>query len=342
MPTVTAMRSLLLLGLLAAVRLAAGPVDEMTQAANSFLAALTEEQRAVAAFEFGADERENWHFIPKERKGVTVGSLKPAQQNLAFALLSTGLSPRGFNKAATIMSLEQILQEIEGPNRRFPRDPQLYHISIFGKPDAKGTWGWRYEGHHMSFNFTVVDGKFAAGTPTFLGTNPAEVRTGPRKGLRVLAAEEDLARSLMESLSPDQRKTAVILAAAPDDILTVASRRAEIGEPKGIAYSELSPEQRNTLDAIVYEYVGRLRGELAADDMLKIRKAGRDTIRFGWAGSLERGKAHYYRVHGPTFLLEYDNTQNDANHVHAVWRDFTNDFGRDLLGEHLKKDHSGK
>jgi hypothetical protein len=336
------MRFPLLLGVLAACRLVAGPVDEMAGAARNFLAALTDEQRAVTTFEFKADERENWHFIPKERKGITVGSLKPAQQNLAFALLSTGLSPRGFNKATTIMSLEQILQEIEGPNRRFPRDPQLYHISIFGTPDTKGTWGWRYEGHHMSFNFTIVDGQFAAGTPTFLGTNPAEVRTGPRKGLRVLSAEEDLARDLLDSLSPDQRKKAVILEAAPDDILTVASRKAEIGEPKGLAASELTPAQRGVLDSLVAEYVGRLRGELASADLAKIDKAGRGTIRFAWAGSFKRGERHYYRVHGPTFLLEYDNTQNDANHVHAVWRDFANDFGRDLLGEHLKQDHTAK
>jgi len=336
------MRFPLVLTVLAAFRLVAGPVDEMAGAARNFLAALTDEQRAVAAFEFKADERENWHFVPKERKGITVGSLKPAQQNLAFALLSTGLSPRGFNKATTIMSLEQILQDIEGPTRRFPRDPQLYHISIFGTPDAKGTWGWRYEGHHMSFNFTIVDGKFAAGTPAFLGTNPAEVRTGPRAGLRVLAAEEDIARDLLESLTEEQRKQAVILEAAPDDILTLATRKAEIGEPKGLAASGLNPAQREILDRLIAEYVGRIRGELAAVDLARIDAAGRDTIRFAWAGSSKRGARHYYRVHGPTFLLEYDNTQNDANHIHAVWRDFANDFGRDLLGEHLKQDHTAK
>jgi len=336
------MRFPLVLTVLAAFRLVAGPVDEMAGAARNFLAALTDEQRAVAAFEFKADERENWHFVPKERKGITVGSLKPAQQNLAFALLSTGLSPRGFNKATTIMSLEQILQDIEGPTRRFPRDPQLYHISIFGTPDAKGTWGWRYEGHHMSFNFTIVDGKFAAGTPAFLGTNPAEVRTGPRAGLRVLAAEEDIARDLLESLTEEQRKQAVILEAAPDDILTLATRKAEIGEPKGLAASGLNPAQREILDRLIAEYVGRIRGELAAVDLARIDAAGRDTIRFAWAGSSKRGARHYYRVHGPTFLLEYDNTQNDANHIHAVWRDFANDFGRDLLGEHLRQDHTAK
>lgn len=331
-----------LVALFTALRLAAGPVDEMTGAAQAFLAALNDDQRSITRFDFKADERENWHFIPKDRKGITVGSLKPAQQNLAFALLSTGLSPRGFNKAATIMSLEQILQDSEGPTRRFPRDPHLYYISIFGTPDAKGTWGWRYEGHHMSFNFTIVDGAFAAGTPSMLGTNPAEVRTGPRAGLRVLSAEEDLARNLLDSLTPDQRHTAVILETAPDDILTVAARKADIGQPKGLTYAQMDSAQKTLLNSLVAEYVGRLRGELAESDLAKIKAAGLNKIHFAWAGSLKRGERHYYRVHGPTFLLEYDNTQNDANHIHAVWRDFTNDFGRDILAEHLKNDHKAK
>jgi hypothetical protein len=326
----------------AAVRLAAAPVDEMTAAAKTFLASLGDDQKTVATFDFKADERENWHFIPKERKGITIGSLKPAQRHLAFALLGSGLSQRGFTKATTIMSLEQILQDLEGPNRTFPRDPELYHVSIFGTPDAKGTWGWRFEGHHLSLNFTIADGKFAAGTPSFMGTNPAEVRKGPRAGLRVLAAEEDLARDLLESLDAGQRKTAVILEIAPNDVLTLANRKAEIGEPKGLALADMTPAQTKLVDAIINEYVGRLRGELAAQDVEKINKAGREKIRFAWAGAAKRGDKHYYRIHGPTFLLEYDNTQNDANHIHAVWRDFDNDFGRDLLADHLRNSHSGK
>jgi hypothetical protein len=333
---------LLIIAAVAALRLAATPVEEMTAAAKNFLDALTDEQKAVATFEFKADERENWHFVPKERKGITLGALKPAQRHLAIALLGSGLSQRGFTKATTIMSLEQILQELEGANRRFPRDPELYHVSIFGTPDSKGTWGWRFEGHHLSQNFTIAEGKFAAGTPSFLGTNPAEVRKGPRAGLRVLAAEEDLARDLLELLDPAQRKTAVILETAPDDILTVASKKAEIGEPKGLAVADMTPAQAKLVDRLIEEYVGRLRGDLASLDLAKIDKAGRGKIRFAWAGGPKRGDKHYYRVHGPTFLLEYDNTQNDANHIHAVWRDFENDFGRDLLREHLEKSHGGK
>lgn len=326
----------------AAVRLAAGPVEEMTAAAKTFLDALADDQKSVATFEFKADERENWHFVPKERKGITIGSLKPAQRHLAFALLGSGMSQRGFTKATTIMSLEQILQDLEGPNRTFPRDPELYHVSIFGTPDAKGTWGWRFEGHHLSLNFTIAGGKFAAATPSFMGTNPAEVRKGPRTGLRVLAAEEDIARDLLESLDADKRKAAVILEIAPNDILTLAARKAEIGEPKGLAVADMSPAQAKLVDALINEYVGRLRGDLAAGDLEKIDKAGRGKIRFAWAGAAKRGEKHYYRIHGPTFLLEYDNTQNDGNHVHAVWRDFENDFGRDLLGEHYRNAHPAK
>jgi hypothetical protein len=331
-----------LLAFLTSARVFASAESEMTAAANHFLASLGDDQKAVARFEFKSDERENWHFIPKERKGITLGALKPAQRHLAFALLQSGLSSRGFAKATTIMSLEQILQELEGPNRRFPRDPELYHVSIFGAPDVQGTWGWRFEGHHLSLNFTLVKGKFAAGTPSFMGTNPAEVRKGPRAGLRVLAAEEDLARELVTSLSPAQLKQALIQTNAPDDILTVANRTADVGKAQGLAVSEMNAAQKKLLGKILDEYVGRLRGDLAVADMAKIDAAGRGKIRFAWAGSTQRGQRHYYRVHGPTFLLEYDNTQNDANHVHAVWRDFENDFGRDLLKEHLEHSHKSK
>ena len=320
----------------------ASPESEMTAAAKHFLASLNDDQRAAATFEFKSDERENWHFIPKDRKGVTLGHLKPAQRHLAFALLQSGLSNRGFAKATTIMSLEQILQELEGPNRRFPRDPELYHVSIFGTPDAQGTWGWRFEGHHLSLNFTLVKGKFAAGTPSFMGTNPAEVRQGPRAGLRVLAAEEDLARELLTSLNATQLKQALIQTNAPDDILTVANRTADVGQARGLAFSEMNAAQKKLLNRIIDEYVGRLRGDLALVDLAKIDAAGRGKIRFAWAGSSQRGQRHYYRVHGPTFLLEYDNTQNDANHIHAVWRDFASDFGRDLLKEHLEQSHKSK
>lgn len=313
----------------------------MAAAAKNLLAALDDGQRSKAVFAWNVEERENWAFIPKERKGLTLGEMNSAQKQLAQALLSTGLSHRGYVKANTIISLEQILQELEGPGRRFPRDPGLYHVSIFGEPSEQGTWGWRFEGHHLSLNFTLVDGQVAASTPSFMGTNPAEVRKGPRAGLRVLAQEEDLARELVKSLSDAQKKVAIVETNAPDDILTAATRVAVMKQTNGIPFSKLTRAQRAIGERLLREYVERVRPEVAAQDLAKIRKAGMGKIRFAWAGGLEKGQRHYYRLHGPTFVMEYDNTQNDANHIHAVWRDFENDFGRDVLAEHLKHDHSG-
>lgn len=324
---------------LLAVRLLATPAGEMGAAANTFLSALTPEQKIKATFAFNAAERENWHFIPRDRNGLPLKEMTPAQRHLAYALLNSGLSHRGYGKAVTIMSLEQILQDMEGPNRRFPRDPELYYVSVFGDPADKGSWGWRVEGHHLAINFTIVDGVVVAGTPSFMGTNPGEVRTGGRAGLRVLGVEEDLARTLVTSLNEEQRRQAVVNPKAPDDILTVAAAVADIGPAKGLRLSEMDATQRELVRKVIEEYVGRLRGELAAADLQQINAAGLDQVVFAWAGGLERGQGHYYRIHGPTFLFEYDNTQNDANHVHAVWRDFKGDFGRDILAEHLRAGH---
>ncbi|HTH49811.1 MAG TPA: DUF3500 domain-containing protein [Candidatus Limnocylindria bacterium] len=333
------MKLSLLLTALLCLRALAGTPEEMAASAKNLVDALDDMQRAKALFAFDAEERENWHFIPKERKGLTLKEMTAAQQRLAFALLNSGLSQRGYGQAMTIMSLEQILQDMEGPTRKFPRDPELYHVSIFGTPSDKGSWGWRVEGHHLSVNFTLIDGKVVAGTPSFMGTNPGEVKTGRRAGLRVLGAEEELGRQLVKSLSESQRKTAVLDTKAPDDILTLASRKADLGKPVGLPLSELNPEQHELAVKLIHAYIDRLRWDLSTADFAKIEAAGLDNVRFAWMGSFERGQRHYYRMHGPTFVLEYDNTQNDANHVHAVWRDFNGDFGRDMLADHLKADH---
>ncbi|HKS37699.1 MAG TPA: DUF3500 domain-containing protein [Verrucomicrobiae bacterium] len=315
------------------------PAEEMAGAANHFLAALTSEQRAKAVFELKSDERLNWHFIPRERKGLPLKEMTPAQRHLAQALLNSGLSQRGYGKATTIMSLEEILRELE-QGRGPTRDPELYFVSIFGKPESKGTWGWRFEGHHLALNWTVIDGKAFSATPSMFGTNPAEVREGPRKGLRVLAAEEDLARELVQSLNAKQKNSAIYTNVAPRDIITGADRKVKPLSPAGLAASTMTKTQSDLLWRIIEEYVRRSRPELANEDLKKIEKAGRNKIHFAWAGSVERGQGHYYRVQGPTFLLEYDNTQNNANHVHAVWRDFEGDFGEDLLRKHYEQHHS--
>lgn len=324
---------------------AAPAASELSSAAGKFLLSLAPEQRAKAIYELDSKARQQWHFIPTEmvsfgRKGVPFTELKPEQRELAMALLKTSLSDPGYRKATQIMSLESVLKAIE-KNGRVDRNSELYFVSIYGEPAAKGTWAWRFEGHHLSLSFTVVDGQIAA-TPSFMGTNPAEVREGEKKGLRVLGSEEDIARELVKSLMGDQAVLAVFDPVAPKDIITGADLNARPLEPKGISHKMLNANQQGQLRKLVGEYVSRVRSEVAKAELEKIAKAGWDHVHFAWAGSKERGQGHYYRVQGPTFLLEYDNTQNDANHVHAVWRDFNGDYGADLLKEHLEKEHAKK
>lgn len=306
---------------------------DMAQAARNFWASLTPEQQAKASFPFDSGERFNWHFIPRERKGITWNELTSAQQHLAHAFLASGLSSRGYQQAVTIMSLEQVLKEME-QGRGPKRDPNNYAFSIFGTPGEHGTWGWRVEGHHVSVNVTIADGQAAVAGPVFFGSNPAEVRQGPRKGLRVLAVEEDLGFELVNSLSDGQKKQAIIQADAPREIITGNARKAKPGPPVGIAAGDLQPPQKKLLMTLVEHYAYRLRPELANDDLRRIEQAGWEKIHFAWAGGLEKGQGHYYRLHGPTFLVEFDNTQDHANHIHTVWRDAQNDWGEDLLRAH--------
>lgn len=328
---------LLVLTLQAPFARAHGPAAEIAAAANNLLATLTPEQRAKVNFEFASDERVNWHFVPRERKGLPFADLTPAQKHLAHVVISSALSQRGYFKAVTIMSLEDILKELERDNPKAPRrDPEMYFLSFFGKPGVD-VWGLRIEGHHLALNFTARGDQILASTPSFMGTNPAEVRNGPRAGLRVLAGEELLGRQLVKSLNARQLAVALITNVAPKDVITGDSRRANRLEPLGLSAGKLDKPQRETLAALIKEYLGRNRSELADADWKKVQAAGWDKINFAWAGGVEPGQGHYYRIQGPSFLLEYDNTQNDANHVHAVWRDLENDFGDDLLKRHYEQ-----
>lgn len=309
----------------------------MTQAAQHFLASLTAEQRAKAAFTFQEDERLNWHYIPKERKGLPLLEMTMAQKALAHALLSAGLSQQGYIKAVTIMSLDDVLRIMENDDGN-RRNPEKYYFSVFGEPSDTGTWGFRVEGHHLSQNFTVVNGK-VADTPSFFGANPAEVREGPRKGLRTLAAEEDLGRDLMESLTPEEKKVAIVTPDAYKDILTEASRKAALaGQPSGLSAAKMTKKQVELLQTLISSYAQNVPEQLAQARMEHLKKAGTNVF-FAWAGVEERGGPHYYRIQTPTFLIEYDNTQNNANHIHSVWRDFNGDFGLDLLAEHYQASH---
>jgi hypothetical protein len=235
-----------------------------------------------------------------------------------------------------IMSLDQILKEIEpGPPKTPYRDPENYSYTIFGKPSDTGTWAWRVEGHHFAMNLTIVKGHVVGG-PVFFGTNPAEVREGPRKGLRILAAEDDLGHELIRSCTPEQKKKAIIQPDAPKEMFTAANRKSDLEGPAGLAFGDLNEAQQKMLKRLVDHYAHRLRATMATEDLEKIEKAGWDKVHFAWAGGIDEGQGHYYRLHGPTFLVEFDDVQNMANHVHTVWRDSANDFGDDLLKEHYQ------
>lgn len=318
---------------------------EMAEAAQAFSATLDDGLRSRTIFDLEPEVLRLWHFVPTEmvsfgRKGPTLGELNATQRECAVALLRSSLSARGYDKTTAIMSLEAVLRDTE-ENSRFERNPEKYFVAVFGSPSADGTWAWRFEGHHVSLVFVVVDGREFAVTPSFLGTNPAEVRSGPSQGLRVLAAEEDLARQLVKSLDTDERAVAIIATQAPDDVLTAARNDIEALEPEGLAYEQLSDEQRALLQSLVREYVERVRPDIAEEQLRSIERSGWRQVHFAWAGGLEKGEPHYYRVQSQEFLLEYDNTQNDANHVHAVWRDFRNDHGGDLLKAHYEHSHVG-
>ena len=260
--------------------------------------------------------------------------MKPHQRGLALSLVQTGLSHHGFSTAMQVMALEQVLHEMENGNMK--RDPTKYHVFLFGTPSDDGTWGWRIEGHHLSISFTIIEGKQVAVVPAFFGANPAEVPVGALKGLRVLAKEEDLGRQLVKVLSVKQKETAIISADAPGDVISGPGRDASPLKPAGIAASDMSKDQQKLLRELVEVYLGKVRGELADVDRKRIEAAGFEKIHFAWAGKIAPGERHYYRIQGPTFIFEYDNAQNEANHVHVVWRDFQNDFGTDWLKKHYE------
>ncbi len=312
---------------------------DMLAAAKNFLVTLTPEQLQKASFAMDDAERKNWHFIPRKRLGLTLKEMTPEQRLVAQALLASGMSSRGYSKATTVMSLEALLAELErGQTGKPVRDPELYFFSIFGTPSAEAPWAWRVEGHHLSLNFTC-SGQGAAATPSFYGSNPGEVRVGARKGLRVLGREEDLGRELIRSLTPEQQKTAIVAAEAPKDVLN-DPKREDFTQPEGITVAALTPPQRALLEELVREYLGRNRPEIEAAEWARIQAADWNTVTFAWAGGTEPGMGHYYRIQGKTFAMEYDNTQNEANHPHSAWRDRERDFGVDLLKEHYSKSHA--
>jgi hypothetical protein len=366
---------------------------KMGAAAGAFLESLDERERREAAWSFPADhERRLWFYTPTDHGGVVLGDLDPAQQRLAMRLVASGLSRPGYVTVSTIMGLENVLDELEGWSTMWGgqrgRDPNRYYLRVFGDPGSDSHWGWRFGGHHVSINITVVDGEVEAVTPCFLGADPASSPLLGHHPLRPLAGAEDLGRQLVRSLNASQREKAILSPVAPTDI--VGANRAlvsdgdlplsladiwrdrfdgEMGErirgvqeqaerdlglgvehldavrlsavAKGVEAGQLDGFQQELLRALLDVYLGRIPDALAEEEAAKYSGERLAAFAFAWAGGLEPDEPHYYRVHGPRLLVEYDNTQRDVNHVHTVWRDPEGDFGADVLRTHrLSSDHS--
>ncbi len=316
--------------------------ENMVKVAVDFLDGLPTELREKASEPFDGNERFRWHYIPIEmweRQGVSLQELDSKQKELAFALMESGLSAKGYEKAQAIINLETTLGEIEkaSGDGKLERNPEYYFFTIFGDPTGNGAWGWRTEGHHISLNFTIVNRELISPNPFFFGSNPAEVLQGDKKGLRVLLAEEDLARQLLTSFTPYQKTNAVIDTEAPSDILTRNAPKVEFDAVEGLAVETMETHQRELLMQLLNEYIDRLPDEMAEIERRKLREGSFNDIHFAWAGGEERRMPHYYRLHSPFFFVEYDNTQNDANHIHSVWRHIEDDFGGDLLRLHYHK-----
>ena len=312
--------------------------EAMSGAASAFLAGLNPEQRSKASFAFDHDQRFEFRYTPRARTGLPLKEMTEPQRASAHALLKTGLSMRGYTATTTIIGLENVLRAIEAPRagpNAIVRDPELYFVSIFGEPGS-ARWGWKFEGHHVSVNFTLVGGAPVAFAPSFFGSNPAIVRDGPRQGTRALREEEEAARALMAAFTEAQRNQAIFDATAPGEMLSAEKRDITRLPAGGITAREMTPPQRRLLEQLLDVYLGRITEDVAKARLAALQQAGFDQVMFGWAGTLQVGGPHYYRIQGPTFLVEYDNTQNDANHIHSVWRDFSGDFGRDLLRDHLE------
>ena len=311
-------------------------VDRLREAALALRDGLDEQQQQALCLPFAdEEERRTWFYWPWPRKGIPFSDLTSDQQQLAYGVVAALLSLPTYAKVTTIINLEEVLRELElgGQGRRrpdgLPRDPTKYYSSIFGDPSGTDPWGWRFEGHHVSLHVTVVDDEVAS-TPLFLGSNPAEVRHGERTIIRPLAEEEDTARALLEALPAGRRKRAVVDDTAPDDILTMNSASVEVSFDGGVPLTDLQGTASAIAEELVRLHVERVRVPAQAETA---------DVRFAWAGHPERGRHHYYRLAGPRFLVEYDNTQNDANHAHSVLRDPQNDFGDDLLRRHLAEHH---
>jgi hypothetical protein len=318
--------------------------QDLSPYANKFLNSLDPELKKEASFPFDHSERFNWHFIPRERLGPTFHDFDKKQTKHALNLMKASLGKAGNEKAAAIIELENVLREVENrPANDTYRDPLNYHFTVFGQPAADKVWGWRLEGHHLSLNFSSEDGTITSSTPSFMGSNPGIVLSGAYMNRQVLAEETNFGFELLHSLSASQKKQAIFAGEAPADIITSNDRRAKILDQPGIKGKDLQPEQLDLLKKLVGMYLSRFTTEYQEMLMARIEKSGWKSLSFAWAGSETNdvGQPHYYSIQGADLLIEYDNIQNNANHVHAVMRDLQNDFGGDILQTHYLRDHAG-
>ena len=326
----------------------ADTAGRLEAAVTAWLGGLDEDQRARAVFPFATDERFSWDYTPVDWQGLAIADMTVAQRDAAFDIVAAGLSERGTAETRAVIALETVLGALErdaGRTNWRRRDPERYWFAVFGEPqgttpDGDAPWSWRVGGHHVTVHQTVVGG-VVAGTPSFLGANPAVVPRGPQAGLRTLPGEESLGRALLLSLSPGQRSVAVIDPVAPADILSGSGRRAILdGIGGGIRRGDLDPTQAAAFDRLIRHYLGRARDDVAARAWDRVVSGGLDDVTFAWAGSDRPGEGHYYAIRGQDLLIEYDDTQDAANHIHAVWRDLTDDWGEDLLAAHYRTHHA--
>jgi len=315
--------------------------QKMIIAAENFYNSLSDNQKGMTFFNYLDGERLFWYYPPLNRHGLPLRDMDETQISLAFELLSTGLTKKSYLQAKQIINLETILGPLEKSQGKvsFKRDPALYYFTIFGTPNQNDLWGWRVEGHHISIHFSIWKNKIISMTPFFFGSNPAEVKAGPARGLRVLKEREDIAFELINSLDLSQKNIAVIYPEAPYDILTYNSSKVSLPKEEGLKVSKMNKTQKNILCKLLSEYLDQVPKALSTKKFDKLENYGIDNLFFAWGGGKESGKKHYYRIHGGDLVVEFDNYQNDANHVHSVWRDVENDFGYDILKEHLLAFH---
>ncbi|GAA1688606.1 DUF3500 domain-containing protein [Nonomuraea maheshkhaliensis] len=317
--------------------MSAHDIEVMRQAVLRFLGSLDPERKAAATAAFGSPERTEWFYLPGPRPGLPLVEMTSAQEELALALLEIGCGAGGARTAMGVIELERVRRRLVTGVDEI--DGDRYWFRVFGDPAGPAPWMWRINGHHLAVHITVV-GDAITVTPSFLGAEPAMVLSGPQRGLRLLAEEEELGRALLAGLAPHQRSIAITSAVAPDDVLTRNDPAADAALiPSGLPYADMSESSRGMLERLVRRYFDRAPGWYGETCWQDALDAGLDKVTFAWMGSDQRGQGHYYCVAGPTFLLEYDNTQDEANHVHSVWRDLRHDWGGDLLARHYADHH---